>query len=108
MNYREIPEGSVEIQTGLWLYTYSKTISGNTYTFGEIYAAEGYCFYNLTVLENFDDDGNLVPAEDRLYAIYSTAGRNPTPESVNSFIVSVPYQEGYEVVSVPSNPPVTA
>lgn len=108
MNYREIPEGSVEVQTGLWLYTYTKTIGSNTYTFGEVYASEGYCFYNLTVGENFDEEGNLVPAEDRVYAVYSTAGLNATADSVNAIFVSVPYQEGYEVVNVPTNPPVTA
>lgn len=107
MNYREIPEGSIEVQTGLWLYTYTKTVAGNLRTYGQVYAAEGYCFYNLTVAENFDEEGNLVPAEDRVYAIYSSAGLNPTVESVNAIFVSVPYQEGYEVVSVPTNPPVT-
>lgn len=108
MTYREIPAGSVEIQTGLWLYTYTKTIAGIQRTFGEIYASEGYCFYDTRQPENYDEEGNLLPADQLVYAIYATAGLNPTAEFVNAYAVSVPYQEGYEVVNVPTNPPVTA
>lgn len=45
---RLIPNGSKEIQTGLWLYSYNKTIGGNRYTFNELYSSEGYCFYDNT------------------------------------------------------------
>lgn len=108
MTYREIPAGSVEIQTGLWLYTYDKTIGSNTYTFGQLYASEGYCFYEIEQPENYDDEGNLKPANELIYATYMSAGLNPSADDINARVVSVPYQEGYEVVSVPTVPPVTA
>lgn len=105
MAVRPIPEGSVEIQTGLWLYTYEKNIAGNVYTFGQLYSAEGYCFYDLTIPENYDEEGNLKPPEERLYAQYSSC--QPNLEWINANIVSVPVQSGYEIVSTPVNPPVT-
>ncbi len=101
MNYTAIPEGSVLIQEGLYLHTYTRVIGGNEYTFRKLYAAEGYCFYCLDVLENFDENGNLKPASQRLYATYATTSYT-TVEEINAHFVSVPYEEGYEVVSVPS------
>lgn len=52
----KIPEGSVEIQTGLWLYSYKKTISGTEYTFRQLFSSEGYYFYD-----------NTLPEEERIY-----------------------------------------
>lgn len=106
MTYKEIPTGAVEVQTGLWWYTYQKVIAGNTYTFGELYSAEGYCFYEINQPENYDEEGNLLPADQLMYAIYMTCAYI-TADEINAYIVSVPYQEGYEVVNVPTNPPVT-
>jgi hypothetical protein len=97
--WREIPEGSVEIQTGLWLYTYTRVISGREYTFRQLYSAQGYCFYDLTIPENYDEEGNLLPENQRVYATYSSCGYT-TAEEINAVIISVPYTEGYEVVSV--------
>lgn len=106
MNYREIPEAAVEVQTGLWWHHRTFTFNGNVYNSGAVYASEGYCFYITNVPENYDDEGNLKPANERLYALYATSVC-ATEEEVNATYISVPYQEGYEVVSVPSNPPVT-
>jgi hypothetical protein len=103
---REIPEGSVLIQTGLYLYEYTKVIAGNTYTFRQIYSAEGYCFYDITNPENLDEEGNLLPPEQRMYAQYMSCAY--TREEIDAYIVSVPVEDGYEIVSAPANPPVTA
>lgn len=106
MNYREIPEAAVEVQTGLW-WEYTPFVYGDrTIHLGNLYASEGYCFYDLMTPENFDEDGNLVPEDARLYATYATC-LCATADEVNVMYFSVPYQEGYEVVSTPSNPPVT-
>lgn len=107
MNYREIPAGSTEIQTGLWLYEYTTTIGGTEYTFREIFSAEGYCFYQLSQPENYDEDNNLKPAEERIYATWMSCAISDTVETINADVVSVPYVPGYEVVSV-SNPTETA
>ena len=106
-----IPEGSVEIQTGLFLYEYQRTIGGNVYTHRQLYSAEGYCFYDLAD-EYYDEEGNTIPEENvqpsqRLYyrfmglAIsYSTW----TYDQLNAQFISVPVQDGFEIVS--TTPPV--
>ncbi len=106
MAYREIPTGSVEVQTGLWWYTYTKTIGGVEYTFGQLYSEQGYCFYKVDQPENYDEDRNLLPANQRVYFTYS-AGYT-TLEQINASIVSVIAQDGYEIVSVGGNNHVTA
>ena len=107
MAVRPIPEGSVQIQEGLYLYTYTKTISNTQYTFGQLYSAEGYCFYWLSNPENYDEEGNLKPLEERVFAQYKTAGLNPNVDAINADHFSVPVQDGYEILSA-TNPPVTA
>lgn len=96
--YRPIPEGATLIQEGLYLHEVTTTIMGRPFVSWYLYSAEGYCFYNLTVPENFDEEGNLLPPEDRLYATYTAA---PGGTDLSIF-VSVPVQDGYEIVSVPS------
>lgn len=108
MTYREIPETAVEVQTGLWwdYQPFTSPINGDTVHYGELYASEGYCFYDLNQPENYDEEGNLLPATDLVYAVWCTCLES-SAEGINAYIVSVPYQEGYEVVNVPTDPPVT-
>ena len=106
MNYREIPENAIEVQTGLWWEHRTFTVNGNTYNSGALYSSEGYCFYEINQPENYDEEGNLKPANELVYAIYMTSNF-ATAEAINAAVVSVPYQPGYEVVNVPTNPPVT-
>ena len=94
---REIPEGSVEIQTGLWLYTYTKNISGiGERTFRELYSSEGYCFYN-TELDTYDEDGNLNP---RTYYQYMSLNNLQTLDTFHS----IPIEEGSEIAGKPTKP----
>ena len=103
---RIIPEGSVEIQTGLYLYRYTKTIGGTEYTFSELYSAEGYCFYDVDD-EIYDEEGNLVPADQvqpnqRVYAQYAGLAiimSTWTYEQLNAKFISVPVDPSYEIVS---------
>lgn len=87
--YYDIPEGSVEIQTGLWLYSYTKTIGGTEYLFRKLYASEGYCFYN-TELDTYDEEGNLNP---RIYYTYMSLNQL---QDLSTFY-SVPVQDDYEI-----------
>lgn len=108
MAYREIPEGSVEIQTGLWAELDTYTVNGSPRSHYRLYSAEGYCFYWLSNPENYDEEGNLKPPAERVYATYMSCSILDTLESINADVVSVPVEEGFEIVSTPSNPPVTA
>nr|DAR54931.1 MAG TPA: hypothetical protein [Caudoviricetes sp.] len=75
----KIPEGSVEIQTGLWLYSYKKTISGTEYTFNQLFSAKGYYFYD-----------NTLPEEERIYYKWMVIGTG-TPDT--SIYTSIPKSE---------------
>lgn len=89
---REIPSGSVEIQTGLWLYTYNKTIGGTEYTFRQLFSSEGYCFYN-----------NTLPEEERIYVQWCSL---TFTEDVNNY-TSIPISElpeGSEIANNPNKP----
>lgn len=101
---RTIPEGSVEIQTGLWAYLYSYTVSGVTRSYYKLYSAEGYCFWEVNQPENYDEEGNLKPTNERVYAQYAALAQSYTTyEQINADFISVPYEEGYEVVSAGTN-----
>ena len=102
MAVRPIPEGSVEIQVGLWAVVNSFTVSGVTYSFYDIYSAEGYCFWEIQQPENYDEYGDLLPLEQRVFAQYMSTGYT-TIEELNANFESVPVQDGYEIVSVGIN-----
>lgn len=103
MAYREIPEGAVEIQTGLWLYSYTITVSGNEVLCRKLYSSEGYCFYDKTA-PVYDEEGNQLTEDEilpnqRVYMQYASLG---IYSDVNDY-VSVPVDPSYEIVSVGGN-----
>ena len=90
MAIKPIPEESIEIQTGLWAYLDSFTVAGITYSFYDLYSAEGYCFWHTGTPENYDEEGNLVPLEDRILCQYaSTAYSTIEDLNANFFSVSI-------------------
>ena len=96
---RTIPIGAISIQNGLYLYEYTKRIGGKAYTFRELYSAYGYCFYNVEQPENYNEDGELLPPNERVYAQYVILAQSlNTIEAINSKFISVPIADGYEVV----------
>lgn len=100
---REIPNTAIEIQTGLWLDTYTLTIGGNNVLIRKLYSSEGYCFYDKADLV-YDEEGNVVPDDEvlpnqRMYMQFCTVGQD---RDLNDF-VSVPVDPSYEIVSRPSN-----
>lgn len=108
MNITTIDPSWIEIQEGLYLEEYEKVIAGNLRIRRELHSADGWCFYDLQQPENYDEEGNLKPAEERVYATYTSLGiaaSSWTYEQINAQFISVPIQPGYEIVSV-SNPSV--
>ena len=97
---REIPATAVEVQTGLWADLVTTSFGSMTMTKYNLYSAEGYCFY--CPAENLDEEGNLKPENERLYAQYRVTTCT-TIDQVNARFVSVPVQDGYEIVSVGGN-----
>ena len=98
---RTIPEGAFLFKEGLYIYEKNVTAGSLSWTVWELYSADGWCFYDLTIPENYDEEGNLLPAEDRVYAQWASMRKNE--EYVTNNIISVPVQDGYEIVSVGGN-----
>lgn len=90
MSYREIPDGSIEIQTGLWAEPYTYKVGSVTRLRYNLYSAEGYCFYVLNVPENFDENGNLRPEHERVYATFMACTPILSLDDINKLVVSVP------------------
>ena len=95
---RTIPDGAFLYKEGLYIVETPMSVGSLNWVVWELYSVEGYCFYDLTQPENYDEDGNLLPAEQRVYAQYMTMRKNE--EYVTNNIISVPVEEGYEIVSV--------
>lgn len=68
---KAIPNGSKMIQEGLFLYEYSKVISGKTMFFAQLYCSDGYCFYDKNQAENYDEENNLKPENELTYARFA-------------------------------------
>lgn len=91
-----IPEGSVEVQTGLWAYLKSFTYNGTVRSHYNIYSAEGYCFWEVNQPENYNEDGTLKPPAERYYSrMCFTACK--TIEEVNANFISVKIEEGFVI-----------
>ena len=103
-----IPLGAIEIQTGLYLLETPFIVSGVTHISRELYSADGYCFYDVNDVY-YDDEWNPIPSdevlpEQRRYAQYaSLSSLYNTVELINANLVSVPVQEGFEIVSAGNN-----
>lgn len=104
---REIPEGAELIAEGLYVYRHQLTIGGIVRTLGELYSTEGYCFYDNEA-EVYDEEGNLIAPEDvlpnqRVYMQFmalAIALAAKTNEELAAKFISVPVQDGYEIVSI--------
>lgn len=100
---REIPSNAVQIQTGLYWELRSFVVGGVTHYGSRLYSTENYCFYDRT-REYYDDDGNLITDEEtlrtkRLYMQYCSTPET-TAEALNARFVSIPIEEGFEIVSI--------
>jgi hypothetical protein len=86
--YKEIPKESKQIQEGLYLHEYSKKIAGKEYAFKQLFAATGYCFYDILQPDNYDEEGNMLPENERLYMSYMSCAYSSIDE-INKNIISV-------------------
>lgn len=98
MAFNHIPQDAFEIQTGLWAVVNYYTFKGQTRMRYNIYSADGYCFWEVRQPENYDEEGNLLPLEQRVYAQYMKTIYS-TIEELNENFRSIPVQEAYEIVS---------
>lgn len=63
------------------------------------HSSDGYCFWEVNQPENYDEEGDLLPLEQRVFAQYARTTYT-TFDELNENYISVPVQDGYEIVSV--------
>lgn len=83
---------TIEIQTGLQLLESEVVISGATYKKRQLQALDGYHFWNVEQPENYNEEGELKPENERVYAVRATLGlaaSNWTHEQINEIYKSV-------------------
>lgn len=97
MSLYTIPKTSVEIQPGLWAHEHNYTFNGQPRMRYHLYSADNYCFWDKLQPENYDENNNLLPLEKRVFAQQAKTTYK-TIEELNENYVSVPIQEGYEIV----------
>lgn len=88
---RTIPEGAFLFKEGLYILESNITVANRPLVKWELYSAHGYHFYDLEIPENYDEDGNLRPENERVYYKYSIMPKNE--EYVRKNIISVPIKE---------------
>lgn len=97
----------IELQTGLYLEEQTRVVAGAERTFRYLHSSDGYCFYDLSD-EYADDEGNPIPevevqpSQRRYYQMMylSLAYSSWTYDQLNAQFISVPIEEGYEIVSI--------
>lgn len=60
-----VPQGSIEIQEGLYLHEYKQTLLQKEYLKRKLYSADDYCFYS-TEEKIYDEEGNELLEEEIL------------------------------------------
>lgn len=96
-----IPEAAFLYKEGLYINEYEASMGSLRWTVWELFAADGYCFYDLQIPENYDEKGNLKPANERMYYTYSIMRKDE--QYVTNNIIPVLYEEGFEIASEPGN-----
>ena len=85
----------VELQTGLYLEEKYLTIGGVSRLFRYLHSSEGYCFYDA-------EDANDPPVYAQ-YAALAISMSSWTYEQLNAKWISIPIEEGMEIVSAPNS-----
>lgn len=94
---RNIPINAIRIKDGLLVVETNLTIANRLITKWELYAEDGWCFYDLTIPENYDEEGNLRAETERVYYRYTVMRKDE--QYVTDNIIAVPIQDGFEIVN---------
>lgn len=84
---RTIPENAFLYKEGLYINEYTLSVSGKTWTIWELFSAKGYCFYDLQIPENYNEEGELLPEENRVHYQYTKMPKDEEYVTNNIFTV---------------------
>ena len=91
----KIPMNAIEIQEGLYLLETPFTVADVEYVRRELFAADGYHFWQREQPENYNEDGELPPIEERQFSEYAKiAAYYTNADLINADFVSVPCGNG--------------
>ena len=85
-----------EIQKGLFAELRTFTHGGVSYSRYDIRSGDGYCFWEKSQAENYNEKGELKPLAER---VFSRFGITPykTIEEINANFVSVPLEAEFMI-----------
>lgn len=93
---KEIPVGSIEIQEGLWAELRTFMIGGVSHSRYNVFSSEGYCFWEKSQPENYNENGELLPVAERFYSQFAITPFT-TIEQINESFVSVPVEKDFVI-----------
>ena len=88
MFLRAIPKNAIEIQPGLWASEIYLNYKGLLHVWYDLYSSENFRFWNVQQPENYDENGKLVPLEQRVLLQYAATAYS-TLEELNENFKSV-------------------
>lgn len=95
-----IPMNAIEIQEGLYLLETPFTVLGVEYIRRELYSADGYHFWERTQPENYNEEGELLPIEERQFSEYARlSSYYTTTDLINADFISVEVGDNEEVTN---------
>lgn len=95
---RAIPEGAVEVQDGLFAVLDSFEILGNTFSHYDLYSGDGYCFWEVNQYENYTENYELKPLNERVFATFARTVYK-TIKDINDNYKSVKIENGYNIIN---------
>ena len=93
---KTIPENAFQYKEGLYINEFEASMGTLHWTVWELYAVDGWYFYDLEQPENYNEEGELLPPEELVYAKFMTMRKNE--EYVTNNIIPVPVVPGRESV----------
>lgn len=94
---RVIPENAFLFKDNLYIVETEVTMGSMSLIKWELYTPADYCFYEDTAEINYDEEGNLRPADELMYYQYMIMRKDEV--FVRDKIIVVPVQEGFEIAT---------
>lgn len=86
----------IEIQKGLFAELRTFTHGGVSHSRYDIRSSEGYCFWEKSQPENYNEKGELLPLNERVFSRFAITPYK-TIEEINANFVSVPIEAEFKI-----------
>lgn len=85
-----------EIQKGLMAELVTFKVNGVSHSHYNIHSSEGYCFWERLQPENYDEKGELLPLEKRVFSRFAVTSYKTIAE-INEHFISVPIESNFVI-----------